>query len=191
MLTKIAIEEKVITPLNQQKLPGCYISHSHPNDVARVENLTFICSKDKEDAGPNNNWMPPQAAYERLTGILYESMRDRTMYVIPFMMGPPGSKFSKVGFQLTDSVYVALNMRIMSRMGTVAVDHLGPDSNDFTRCMHSTADLNPERRFICHYPEDNTIWSVGSGYGGNALLGKKMPRPANCQRSRSQGGLVG
>src|SRR5262249_51845445 len=120
----------------------------------------------------NNNWMPPKEAYAKLGAIFDGSMRGRTMYVVPFLMGPKGSSFSKVGVEVTDSVYVALNLRIMTRMGQVALDHLG-GSDDFTRGFHSKADLNPERRFICHFPQDNTIWSVGSGYGGNALLSKK------------------
>lgn len=158
--------------LNQKKMPGCYLHRSAPNDVARTENLTFICCPNKDDAGPTNNWMDPREAYEKLGRIFDGSMRGRTMYVVPFLMGPQGSPFSKVGVQLTDSVYVALSLRIMTRMGKVALEHLGT-SDDFTRGLHSRADLNIERRFICHFPQDNTIWSVGSGYGGNALLSKK------------------
>ncbi|HEX9662892.1 MAG TPA: phosphoenolpyruvate carboxykinase (GTP), partial [Candidatus Binatia bacterium] len=158
--------------LNQQVLPGCYLHRSALNDVARTENLTFVCTEDEDDAGPNNNWMAPAESYDKLGKIFRGAMRGRTMYVIPFLMGPHGSSFSKVGIQVTDSVYVVLNMRIMTRMGNVALDHLG-NSDDFTRGLHSKADLDIERRFICHYPQDNTIWSVGSGYGGNALLAKK------------------
>jgi phosphoenolpyruvate carboxykinase (GTP) len=171
-LTQVAIECGDLMPLNQQALPGSYLHRSAVNDVARTENLTFVCTEDPEDAGPNNNWMAPAQSYDKLAKILRGAMRGRTMYVIPFLMGPPQSGFSKVGVQVTDSVYVVLNMRIMTRMGKVALDHLG-DSDDFTRCLHSKADLDIERRFICHYPQDNTIWSVGSGYGGNALLAKK------------------
>ena len=171
-LTQVAIECGDLMPLNQQALPGSYLHRSAVNDVARTENLTFVCTEDPEDAGPNNNWMAPAESYDKLAKILRGAMRGRTMYVIPFLMGPPESPFSKVGVQVTDSVYVVLNMRIMTRMGKVALDHLG-DSDDFTRCLHSKADLDIERRFICHYPQDNTIWSVGSGYGGNALLAKK------------------
>ena len=171
-LTHIAIKFGDLMPLNQQALPGSYLHRSALNDVARTENLTFVCTEDPEDAGPNNNWMAPAESYDKLAKILRGAMRGRTMYVIPFLMGPPGSQFSKVGVQVTDSVYVVLNMRIMTRMGQVALEHLG-DSDDFTRCLHSKADLDIERRFICHYPQDNTIWSVGSGYGGNALLAKK------------------
>jgi phosphoenolpyruvate carboxykinase (GTP) len=171
-LTQIAIECGDLMPLNQQALPGSYLHRSAANDVARTENLTFVCTQDREDAGPNNNWMAPGESYEKLAKILRGAMRGRNLYVIPFLMGPPGSPFSKVGIQVTDSVYVVLNMRIMTRMGKVALDHLG-SSDDFTRCLHSKADLDIDRRFICHYPQDNTIWSVGSGYGGNALLAKK------------------
>ena len=158
--------------LNQKKLPGCYLHRSAPHDVARTEHLTFVCTEDKDDAGPNNNWMGPDDAREKLTPLYRGAMKGRTMYVVPFLMGPAGSRFSKVGVEITDSKYVVLNMRIMTRVGQVAIDHLG-NSDDFTRCLHSLGDLSPERRFICHFPQDNTVWSVGSGYGGNALLGKK------------------
>jgi phosphoenolpyruvate carboxykinase (GTP) len=158
--------------LNQQKLPGCYLHRSAPHDVARTEHLTFICTSRRDDAGPTNNWMSPVEARARVTPLLNGSMAGRTMFVVPFLMGPPGSKFSKVGVEITDSRYVVLNMRIMTRMGQVALDQLA-ESDDFTKCLHSLGDLSPERRFIMHYPEENTVWSVGSGYGGNALLGKK------------------
>jgi phosphoenolpyruvate carboxykinase (GTP) len=171
-LTEIAIQCGDLIALNQKKLPGCYLHRSALNDVARTENLTFVCTERQEDAGPNNNWMAPAESYDKLSKIYAGSMRGRTLYVIPFLMGARCSSFSKVGIQVTDSVYVVLNMRIMTRMGKIALDHVG-DSDDFTRCLHSKADLDIERRFICHYPQDNTIWSVGSGYGGNALLAKK------------------
>ncbi|HSF58331.1 MAG TPA: phosphoenolpyruvate carboxykinase (GTP) [Candidatus Binatia bacterium] len=171
-LTRIAFKCGDLIPLNQEKLPGCYLHRSALNDVARTENLTFVCTPTEEEAGPNNNWMSPGESYDKLSKIYAGAMRGRTLYVIPFLMGASGSSFSKVGIQVTDSVYVVLNMRIMTRMGKVALDHLG-DSDDFTRCLHSKGDLDIERRFICHYPQDNTIWSVGSGYGGNALLAKK------------------
>jgi phosphoenolpyruvate carboxykinase (GTP) len=158
--------------LDQKKLPGCYLHRSAPHDVARTEHLTFVCTDEKDDAGPNNNWMAPDDARNKLTPLYRGAMKGRTMYVVPFLMGPPGSRFSKVGVEITDSKYVVLNMRIMTRVGQVAMDHLG-NSDDFTRCLHSLGDLSPERRFICHFPQDNTVWSVGSGYGGNALLGKK------------------
>ena len=171
-LLEAAIRAGDLIPLNQRELLGCYLHRSAVNDVARTEHLTFICSRKKTDAGPTNNWMAPAEAYDRLSKIFARSMEGRTMYVIPFLMGPPGSRFSKVGIQVTDSVYVVLNMRMMTRMGTVALEHLG-GSDTFTRGLHSKADLDVERRSICHFPEDNTIWSVGSGYGGNALLSKK------------------
>jgi phosphoenolpyruvate carboxykinase (GTP) len=171
-LTEVALAEGQIERLNPEKLPGCYYSRSNPNDVARVEHLTFICTPTKEEAGPTNNWMAPAEAYAKLRDMFDGSMKGRTMYAVPYVMGPVGSPMSKVGVELTDSVYVVLNMRIMTRMGKVALDMLG-QSNDFNRGLHSTLDCNPERRYICHFPEDNTIWSVGSGYGGNVLLGKK------------------
>jgi phosphoenolpyruvate carboxykinase (GTP) len=171
-LTEVAMAEGALEPLNQEKLPGCYYSRSNPNDVARVEHLTFICTKTKAEAGPTNNWMAPADAYKKLGALFEGSMKGRTMYVVPYVMGPIGSPSSKIGIELTDSVYVVLNMRIMTRMGKQALDMLG-SSDDFNRGLHCTLDVNPERRFICHFPEDNTIWSVGSGYGGNVLLGKK------------------
>jgi phosphoenolpyruvate carboxykinase (GTP) len=171
-LTAEAVEQKVLEPLNQEKLPGCYLHRSNPNDVARVENLTFICTPTKEEAGPTNNWMDPKEAYAKVGKLFDGSMKGRTMYVIPYIMGPKGSKMSKVGVEITDSIYVVLNQRIMTRMGRVALEMLG-DSNDFNRGLHSMLDVNPERRYICHFPQDNTIWSIGSGYGGNVLLGKK------------------
>ena len=171
-LTSVALKSGDLIALNQEKLPGCYLHRSALNDVARTENLTFICTEQREEAGPNNNWMAPAESYDKLAKIFSGAMRGRTLYVIPFLMGPASSPFSKVGIQITDSVYVVLNMRLMTRMGRIALNHLG-DSDDFTRCLHSKAELDIERRFICHYPQDNTIWSVGSGYGGNALLAKK------------------
>src|SRR5256885_10829477 len=161
--------------LNQSKLPGCYLHRSAPHDVARTEHLTFVCTEEKDDAGPNNNWMAPDEARSKLAALYKGSMKGRTMYVVPFLMGPPGSRFSKVGVEITDSRYVVLNMRIMTRVRQVAVDHLKSleSSDDFTRCLHSLGDLSPERRFICHFPQSNEVWSIGSGYGGNALLGKK------------------
>jgi phosphoenolpyruvate carboxykinase (GTP) len=171
-LTEVALSEGAIEPLNPEKLPGCFYSRSNANDVARVEHLTFICTPTKDEAGPTNNWMAPDEAYKKLRGLFDGSMKGRTLYVVPYVMGPVGSPLSKIGVEITDSVYVVLNMRIMTRMGKAALDMLG-GSNDFNRGLHSTLDINPERRFICHFPQDNTIWSVGSGYGGNVLLGKK------------------
>jgi phosphoenolpyruvate carboxykinase (GTP) len=171
-LIKESLATGELIELNQDKLPGCYLHRSAAHDVARTEHLTFVCPDKKEDAGPNNNWMPPAEARAKLTPLFTNCMNGRTMYVVPFLMGPPGSRFSKVGVEITDSKYVVLSMRIMTRVGRVALDHLG-DADDFTRCLHSLGDLSPERRFIVHFPEENAVWSIGSGYGGNALLGKK------------------
>lgn len=167
-----AVKQGVLTPLNQEKLPGCYYHRSNSNDVARVEQCTFICTEYAEDAGPTNNWADPKVMRDKLLGLARGSMAGRTLYVIPYLMGPPGSPLSKVGVEITDSIYVVLNMRIMARMGAVAVTHLG-DSADFNRGLHCLLDCHPDRRFICHFPQDNEIISVGSGYGGNVLLGKK------------------
>ena len=172
VLTKHALDEGVLIALNPKKLPGCYLHRSNPNDVARVEQLTFICTPTKEGAGSTNNWMDPKEAYAKVGKLFDGAMEGRTMYVIPYVMGPAGSPFSKIGFEITDSLYVVLNMRIMTRMGKLALDMLG-SSPDFNRGLHSVRDCHPDRRFICHFPQDNTIWAVGSGYGGNALLGKK------------------
>jgi phosphoenolpyruvate carboxykinase (GTP) len=158
--------------LNQKKMPGCYLHRSASHDVARTEHLTFISTEQEEDAGPNNNWMSPSDARAKLTPLFKGAMKGRTMFVVPFLMGPRGSIFSKVGVEITDSRYVVLNMRIMTRVGQVALDHLGA-TGEFTKCLHSLGDLSPDRRYIVHFPEENTVWSIGSGYGGNALLGKK------------------
>jgi phosphoenolpyruvate carboxykinase (GTP) len=172
-LEKAAFKSGEIIRLNQNKLPGCVYHRTVPNDVARTEHLTYICTPHKRDAGPTNNWMSPEEGYQRAGEIFKNSMRGRTMYVMPFSMGPVGSSFSKIGVQLTDSIYVVLNMRIMTRMGKAVLDLLEKNQGSFTRCLHGKADLDVNRRLILHFPEDNTIWSVGSGYGGNALLGKK------------------
>jgi phosphoenolpyruvate carboxykinase (GTP) len=171
-LLQQAVAEGALLRLNQDKLPGCYLHRSHPDDVARTEQCTFICTRSEGLAGPTNNWMAPQQAYAQLGALFAGSMRGRTLYVVPFVMGPLGSPLARVGVEITDSVYVAINMGIMTRMGRAAWRQLG-DATDFTRCLHSLGDLDPARRYICHFPEDNTVWSVGSGYGGNALLGKK------------------
>ena len=167
-----AVASGVLTRLNAEKLPGCYYHRSNSNDVARVEQFTFICTPTAEDAGPTNNWAPPAEMYAKLRGLLRGAMAGRTLYVVPYLMGPAGSPLTKMGVEITDSIYVVLNMRIMARMGRVALEHLG-DGADFNRGLHSTLDVNPERRFIAHFPQDNAIISVGSGYGGNVLLGKK------------------
>ena len=158
--------------LNQEKLPGCYLHRTNPNDVARVEDRTFICTPTKEEAGPTNNWCNPEEMYEKLYKIARGSYKGRTMYVIPYSMGPIGSPLAKIGVEVTDSVYVVLNMLIMTRVDNKVWDVLG-DSNDWVRGLHSRCDIDPENRFICHFPQDNTIISVNSGYGGNVLLGKK------------------
>ncbi len=167
-----AVAQGVLTKLNEEKLPGCYYHRSNPNDVARVEQCTFICTPARDHAGPTNNWAAPREMYEKLYALLKGAMAGRTMYVVPYLMGPPGSPLSMVGVEITDSIYVVLNMRIMSRMGQIALDQLGM-GDDFNRGIHSVLDCHPDRRFICHFPQDNTIISVGSGYGGNVLLGKK------------------
>ncbi len=171
-LRKEALSTGELIKLNQEKLPGCYLHRSDVNDVARVEGRTFICCDNKEDAGPINNWMDPKEAYEKVGAIFEGSMKGRTMYVIPYSMGAVGSTFSKVGIEVTDSIYVVVSMKIMTRIGQAVLDVLG-DSNDFVRGLHAKADLDPEKRYILHFPQDNTIWSVNSGYGGNVLLGKK------------------
>ena len=167
-----AVEDGTLIKLDQEKLPGCYLHRTAPNDVARVEDRTFICAKTKEAAGPTNNWMDPQEMYAKLTKLYTNSMKGRTMYIIPFIMGPAKSPFSKVGIEITDSIYVVLNMDIMTRVGKVAIEELS-EKGDFTKCLHCTADVNPEERYIVQFPEDNTIWSINSAYGGNVLLGKK------------------
>ena len=172
LLTEEAVAGGSLIPLDREKRPDSYYHRSNSNDVARTEELTFVCTPTRAEAGPTNNWIEPAEAYRKLAGIFDGAMKGRTMYVVPYLMGAPGSPFAKVGIELTDSVYVALSMRIMARMGKVALDRLGA-SAEFNRGLHSVADCDPERRFICHFPQDNTIWSVGSGYGGNALLGKK------------------
>jgi phosphoenolpyruvate carboxykinase (GTP) len=167
-----AIKSGELYQLNQQKLPGCYLHRTAAHDVARTEHLTYICTSFQGDAGPTNNWLSPREAYRKARGIFAGSMKGRTMYVVPFAMGPIGSPFTRTGVELTDSIYVVLNMRIMTRMGEAALNALGPQG-EFSRCLHSKADLDVSRRLILHFPEDNAIWSVGSGYGGNVLLGKK------------------
>lgn len=171
-LIKQMLADGTLQALNPQTNPGSYFHRSHPSDVARTEHLTFICSDTQAEAGPNNNWMSPADAQSKVWPLFANSMRGRTLYVVPYLMGPDSSPYSKVGVELTDSPYVVANMRIMTRMGNVALNHLGM-SSDFCKGLHSLGDLNPERRFICHFPKSREIWSIGSGYGGNALLSKK------------------
>lgn len=158
--------------LNEKLLPGCYLHRTAVNDVARVEGRTFICTRKKEDAGNINNWMDPKECYAKLTKLYTGSMTGKTMYVIPYSMSIVGSPFAKYGIELTDSIYVVLNMLIMTRVGNNVLDALGDDAG-FIKGLHAKADLDEENRYICHFPEDNTIWSINSGYGGNVLLGKK------------------
>jgi phosphoenolpyruvate carboxykinase (GTP) len=158
--------------LNQKTYPRCYLHRSNPNDVARTEGVTFICTPKKEDAGPTNNWMSPTDAKQKVGPLFDGAMKGRTMYVVPYILGPVKSPYSKVGVELTDSAYVVANMRIMSHMGKAALDRLG-NSTDFVPGLHSLGDLDPSRRYVLHFPEEKLIWSIGSGYGGNALLGKK------------------
>jgi len=166
------LESGTLRTLNPQKYPNCYLHRSDPNDVARTEHLTFVCASRQEDAGPNNNWMAPTDAKDKVGRLFTGSMKGRTLYVVPYIMGPATSPYSQIGVELTDSPYVVANMRIMTRMGRAALDRLG-SSDNFVKGLHSLGDLSPERRFILHFPEERLIWSIGSGYGGNALLGKK------------------
>ena len=170
-LRQQAVDEKILIKLNQEILPGCYLHRTKVNDVARVEGRTFICSKKKEDSAPINNWMETNEALEMLKGIFKGVMKGRTMYVIPYSMGAVGSKFSKIGIELTDSIYVVLNMAIMTRIGNKVLEALG--DGEFVKGLHSYAELCEEKRYICHFPEENLIMSVNSNYGGNVLLGKK------------------
>ena len=158
--------------LNQEKLPGCYLHRTAVNDVARVEDRTFICSRKEEDAGPTNNWKDPQEAYKMLFDIARDSYKGRTMYIIPYSMGPIGSPLAQIGLEVTDSIYVVLNMAIMTRIGKAVLEVLG-DSEDWIKGLHARCDIDDQKRYICHFPEDNYIISVNSGYGGNVLLGKK------------------
>ena len=167
------VADGTFEPLNPEEYPNSFWSRSHPSDVARVEGKTFICSRSPDDAGPTNNWNDPKEMYDKLHTLMRGCMKGRTMYVVPYLMGPDGSPYSKVGFEVTDSLYVVQNMRIMARIGETALKNLGDDSDGFVRGIHSLGTLNPDHRYICHFPEDNTIISFNSGYGGNALQGKK------------------
>ena len=171
-LRKEACETGEMIKLNEEKLPGCYLHRTRENDVARVEDRTFICCRDEKDAGPTNNWKDPKETYQMLFDIARGSYKGRTMYVIPYSMGPVGSPLAKIGYEVTDSIYVVLNMSIMTRVGTAVEEVLG-DSEDWIKGLHAMCDVDPEKRYICHFPEDNYIISVNSAYGGNVLLGKK------------------
>jgi phosphoenolpyruvate carboxykinase (GTP) len=167
------IARKELSPLNEKTFPDCYIAYSHPSDVARVEHLTFICTKNQEDAGPNNNWMAPDEAKTQMAALYKDCMKGRTLYVVPYCMGPIDSPYSRCGVEITDSAYVVLNMEIMTRMGRPALERISADGGKFVKGLHSVGELDPNRRFIMHFPEELSIQSYGSGYGGNALLGKK------------------
>jgi len=171
-LIEAMLQDGTLLPLNPRTYPNCYLHRSHPSDVARTEQLTFICTREKDSAGPTNNWIAPIEAKSTAGALFRGSMRGRTMYVIPYLMGPAGSPMSRVGLMVTDSAYVVASMHIMTRVGQVAIQHMRRD-DDFIAGLHSMGDLSPDRRLILHFPEENLIWSVGSGYGGNALLGKK------------------
>jgi phosphoenolpyruvate carboxykinase (GTP) len=189
-LQRELIAAQQLVPLNPQSFPGCVLSRSDPSDVARVEHLTFVCTKNEEDAGPNNHWIAPAQAHARMDALFTGCMKGRTLYVVPYCMGPIDSPFSRCGVEITDSAYVVLNMQLMTRMGRAALERITADGK-FVRGLHSTGDLNPKRRFIMHFPEELSIKSFGSGYGGNALLGKKCHalRIASWQ-ARSEGWLA-
>ncbi len=171
-LIESMLQDGTLTALDQRTYPNCYLHRSHPSDVARTEQLTYICTRERDAAGPTNNWMSPADGKARTTPWLRDNMRGRTMWVIPYLMGPAGSPMSRVGVMVTDSAYVVASMHLMTRVGAVAIQHMRAD-DDFIAGVHALGDLSPERRLILHFPEEKLIWSVGSGYGGNALLGKK------------------
>jgi len=189
-LIEAMLQDGTLLPLNPKTYPSCYLHRSHPSDVARTEQLTFICSREKDAAGPTNNWIAPIEAKSTAGALFRGSMRGRTMWVIPYLMGPAGSSMSRVGLMVTDSAYVVASMHLMTRVGQVAIQHMRHD-DDFIAGLHSMGDLSPERRLILHFPEEKLIWSVGSGYGGNALLGKKCHalRIASAQ-ARQEGWLA-
>jgi phosphoenolpyruvate carboxykinase (GTP) len=167
------LAKKELLPLNEKTFPDCYLARSHPSDVARVEHLTFICTSNKDDAGPNNNWMAPDEAHQKMDSLFKGCMKGRTLYVVPYCMGPIDSPYSRCGVEITDSAYVVLNMAIMTRSGRAALERIAAEGGKFVKGLHSIGELDPNRRFIMHFPEELSIQSYGSGYGGNALLGKK------------------
>lgn len=171
-LVELMLDTGDLIELNPSTHPNCYLHRSNPSDVARVEHLTFVCSRDAEDAGPNNHWMAPEEAHQKIDALFAGCMKGRTLYVIPYCMGPIDSPLARCGVEITDSPYVVANMRIMTRMGEAALARIEREGS-FVKGLHSTGDLDPARRFIMHFPEELTIKSIGSGYGGNALLGKK------------------
>ncbi len=171
MIERLLAEGRTIR-LNEQTYPNCILHRSDPSDVARTEEVTFICSRRKEDAGPTNNWMAPEEAKQRIGTLFKGAMAGRTMYVVPYLMGPAESRLTRAGVEITDSPYVVDSMHIMARVGKIALERIGK-TTDFVPGLHSLGDLNPARRFVLHFPEEKLIWSIGSGYGGNALLGKK------------------
>src|SRR5256712_6121606 len=188
-LIREMLAARTLSELNQTRYPNCYLHRSDPSDVARTEHLTFICSRAQDDAGPTNNWMKPRQAKEKVGALFCGAMQGRTMYVVPYLMGPIGSPFSKLGVERTDSPYVGAIMRIMTLMGAAAMKQLD-GRDDFVKGLHSLGDLSPERRFILHFPEEKLIWSVGSGYGGNAPLGKKCHALRIASWQARQGGWL-
>ena len=171
-LIRQMLADGTLTQLNEEKYPNCYLHLSDPRDVARVEHLTFVCTATEDDAGPNNHWMQPAAAHAKIDALFDGCMKGRTLYVIPYCMGPIDSPYSRCGVEITDSAYVVVNMKLMTRMGSAALARIENEAT-FVKGLHSTGDLDPERRFVMHFPDELTIKSIGSGYGGNALLGKK------------------
>jgi len=171
-LAEQAVNDSILIPLNKTRLPGCYLHRSRQDDIARIEDTAFVCTASREEAGPTNNWRAPDEAYLELSSRARDSMRGRTMYVMPYLMGPPNSEFARIGVELTDSLYAVLGMRIMTRMGSVALEALNGSTN-FNHGVHCTLDVDPKRRLICHFPDDNAIWSMGSNYGTSALLSRE------------------
>src|SRR3989442_8596630 len=184
------LRDGTLLPLNARTYPSCYLHRSHPSDVARTEQLTFICTRDKEDAGPTNNWMAPAEAKAKAGAYFEGAMRGRTMYVIPYLMGPAGSSMSRTGIMVTDSAYVVASMHIMARVGDVAIKAMRRD-DDFIAGVHSLGDLSPDRRLILQVPEEKLIWSVGSGYGGKPPPGQEWPRlRLRLRQARQEGWLA-